>query len=143
MGERLEAERLVLDSWPILQWLKGREPVYSAFVALIDSAIVGEVQLHLSRINFGEVIYTVRKAPDIASVEGALRSFRAAPFVLHTIDDALVDEAVELKSHHGISYADAFAAALAVRLSVPLVTGDREFRKLEEDGLLELKWVGV
>ena len=143
MGERLEAERLVLDSWPILQWLKGREPVHSAFVALINRAIVGEVELHLSCINFGEVIYTVRKAPDIADVEGALRSFRAAPFVLHTTDDALVDEAVELKSHYAISYADGFAAALAVRLGVSLLTGDDEFRALEMRGLLRLKWVGA
>ena len=143
MDERLEAERLVLDSWPILQWLKGREPVYSAFVALINRVILGEVELNLSRINFGEVIYTVRKAPDIADVESALRSFRAAPFVLHTTDDALVDEAVELKSYYAISYADAFAAALAVRLGVPLVTGDDEFRALEMHGLLRLKWMGA
>ena len=59
------------------------------------------------------------------------------------VDDALVDEAADLKSRYPIAYANAFAAVPAMRLGVPLVTGDREFRRLEADGLLSLRWVGA
>jgi len=74
--------------------------------------------------------------------EEALQNFLSAPIKVPSIDDALVDEAVELKSKYSFAYADAFAAALAIRLGVPLVTGDIEFRAFELDGLLTLQWVG-
>ena len=67
---------------------------------------------------------------------------RSAQFNVHTVDVALVDEAVELESKNPFSYADAFAAARGIRLRAPLVTGDLAFRKLEAEGLLRLHWVG-
>ena len=43
------------------------------------------------------------------------------------------------KLRGGISYADCFAAALAHRESVPLLTGDREFRRVED--VIEIVWL--
>lgn len=147
MGTQLarpaEPELLVLDSWPLLEWIKGREPGRTRFVALTREAMAGRVAFHMSRINYGEAIYSIRKAPEVADVPEALRRLQGAPIDLHTADDALVDEAVELKSNYPFSFADAFAAALAIRLNAPLVTGDFEFRRLEIDGLLVLRWVGA
>jgi len=125
-----------------MEWIKLREPARTHFNLLIDSCIQGESVLEMSRINYGEVIYTIRKTPDLFDREESLRNFLSAPINVHTIDDALVDEAVELKSKYPFAYADAFAAALAIRLGVPLVTGDKEFRALEADALLTLLWVG-
>jgi hypothetical protein len=39
------------------------------------------------------------------------------------------------------SYADSFAAALARNKNASLLTGDPEFRHLEEDGFLKLTWL--
>jgi uncharacterized protein len=134
---------LVLDSWPLLEWIKGREPARTHFNSLAREAMTGRLEFHISRINYGEAIYSIHKATDIADVESALQRLRSAPICVHTVDDALVDEAVDLKSRHAFSFADAFAAALAIRLGAPLVTGDREFRSLEEHGSLQLRWVGA
>jgi predicted nucleic acid-binding protein len=142
MGAELASHRLVIDSWQVMEWIKLREPARTHFNRLIDSSIQGESVMEMSRINYGEVIYTIRKTPDIADRNEALRNFLSAPIKVHSIDDALVDEAVELKSKYPFAYADAFAAALAIRLGAPLVTGDAEYRALEADGLLTLRWVG-
>lgn len=49
------------------------------------------------------------------------------------MDRRLVQAAASLKAAHPIAYADAFAAATANMLDVPVVTGDPEFRSLEGD----------
>ncbi len=45
-------------------------------------------------------------------------------------DWSLAQAAATFKSRHKLSYADAFAAALAKQNRAHLVTGDREFRSL-------------
>jgi predicted nucleic acid-binding protein len=47
--------------------------------------------------------------------------------------------AARLKARHTISYADAFAVALAQELGAPVVTGDREFEHVES--LVEVLWL--
>jgi predicted nucleic acid-binding protein len=142
MGADLAPHRVVIDSWPVMEWIKRREPARTHFNRLIDEVVQGASVMEMTRINYGEVIYTIRKVPDLLRREEALRSFLSAPILVHSIDDALVDEAVDLKSKYPFAYADAFAAALAIRLGAPLVTGDLEFRALEADSLLALRWVG-
>ena len=126
-----------------MEWIKAREPARTHFIQLIEDVVKGLSVMEMSRINYGEVIYTIRKAPELVNREEALRNFLSAPIRVHSVDDELVDEAVNLKSTYPFSYADAFAAALAIRLGVPLMTGDLEFRALEADGLISLEWVGA
>src|SRR5260370_17786813 len=51
----------------------------------------------------------------------------------------MVLEAVYYTSRHKISYADAFAAALAKQRHAELVTGDREFPALESE--IKIHWL--
>ena len=53
---------------------------------------------------------------------------------------SLVLDAAHIKAHHPISYADAFAAALAARESAVVLTGDPEFESAQE--LVKLEWLG-
>ena len=53
---------------------------------------------------------------------------------------SLVLDAAHLKAHHPISYADAFAAALAARESAVVLTGDPEFEAVQD--LVEVGWLG-
>ena len=62
----------------------------------------------------------------------------AMPITLHGVGRKLVQRAAALKTRHPIAYADAFAAATAATLGVPLVTGDPEFHALEE--AVEIVW---
>jgi len=135
---------LLLDAWPIMEWIQGKEPAASGFAALIESAILGETRLSMSRINHGEVVYLIRKnfSPELAAK--FLNAFSNLPIVLLSVSDRLIDAAVEFKSNYRISFADAFAAAQAVELSVPLLTGDPDFLPLISDGgPLRLHWIGA
>lgn len=48
--------------------------------------------------------------------------------------------AAQLKSTGGASYADCFAAALSIRMNLPVLTGDPEFKKLETRGV-KVEWL--
>ena len=136
-------EGLVLDSWPVLEWVKGKQPAAVHMATLIEDAMNDRLTIEMSRINYGEVIYMIRKAEGVDDRGWALRTFLGAPIVVASVDDALVDEATELKSKYPIAFADAFAAALAIRRGVALATGDKDFLHLEADGLLRLRWMGA
>lgn len=57
---------------------------------------------------------------------------------LRGVDRKLVQEAAMLKARYPVAYADAFAAATARALNLPVVTGDPEFRRLETE--VEVLW---
>jgi predicted nucleic acid-binding protein len=137
-----EVSGLVLDSWPILEWLKGRAPASSIFREIIEAALEDKVSLSMSRMNYGEVVYSVMKDFPADQLDQIFKAFREIPIHFYSVDDALVDAAASLKSFHAISYADAFAAALAMRLNLPLLTGDREFLVLQQIGL-KVHWLGA
>ena len=137
----ISVPELILDAWPILEWLKGREPTTSLFREIVQDAIGDRNTLLMCRINYGEVIYSIRKSFPADRVDAALRALGEIPIRLSPVDDALVDEAVGLKAIYPISYADAFAAAFAMRSKLPLVSGDPELLNLAPAGL-QLYWVG-
>lgn len=133
---------LVLDSWPILEWLKARQPTAPLFREIVEAALTGGLVLSMSRINYGEVLYSVHKAFRISRIAQVLKAFHEIPIRFYSVDDTFVEEAAVLKSFHAISYADAFAAALAIRLDLPLLTGDKELLQLQSTGL-KMYWLGA
>ena len=55
------------------------------------------------------------------------------------VDLELAARAAWFKLRGGISYADCFAAALAHRDGLPLITGDPEFRRVED--VVRIAWL--
>lgn len=129
----------VLDSWPIIEWINGRQPATDGVAGLFSAAGVGKARVLMSAINVGEVYYFLMKQQQRTAAETWRR---AAPTLPVTIDIPSVEDiwaAAELKGRFPISYADAFAAGLAQRCRCPVVTGDPEFRSIRD---LELHWIG-
>src|ERR1019366_7685636 len=48
---------MVVDSWPVMEWLKDRQPIASQFLSLIEEARSLELELPISSINLGEIYY--------------------------------------------------------------------------------------
>jgi ribonuclease VapC len=120
----------VLDSHALLAYFEG-ETSGETVRRLLRAAQARRARLYLSLINWGELHYVVaREKGDAAAREIAAR-IEVLPITLRAVDRKLVEAAADLKAHHPIAYADAFAAATASRLGVPVVTGDPEFRALE------------
>ena len=72
----------------------------------------------------------------------ALARIKAFPLIyVDTIDDELLRGAAAFKANYPISYADSFAAAMAVMHNAVLLTGNPEFKKLEKKEGLSIEWL--
>ncbi len=70
-----------------------------------------------------------------------LSQFDKYPIEVVDVDRGLTRVAARLKGSVRIAYADCFAAALALKLNAPLVTGDPEFRKLADE--VSIHWINT
>ena len=133
----------VIDSWPILEWLLDKPLAASRFERFLDQAIDADDRLIMSRINYGEVIYSLAKPVANTRAQALPMDMQSLPITILSVDDGLVDEAAALKARYPLSYADCFAAALAIREGGAVVTRDLEFLKLRDLGVLTLEWMGA
>ncbi len=128
----------VLGSWPILEWMSGRQPATDYVVRLLSQAERGQARLLISAINLGEVYYFLQKhhSASLASAWREASLAMPASVEVPSLDD--IWQAATLKVLYPISYPGAFAAALAQKHNCPLLTGDSEFRCVEN---LALDWL--
>ncbi len=98
--------------------------------------------MQISRIIRGEIWYQVARRRGFEIYPIYQPRLETLPIEVVSVDDALVDQAAELKARFSISYADCFAAALAIRNRAPVLTGDPDFLKLQAAGVLSVHWLG-
>jgi predicted nucleic acid-binding protein len=123
----------------ILEWINGRKPADTFVASLLAEAEDGKTRLLMSAINVGEVYYFLRKQRFTGLAESWRESSRTLPVTIEVPSAEDIWHAASLKGLFPISYADAFAAALSQKYNCPLVTGDLEFRSVDQ---LELDWIG-
>ncbi len=123
--------RFVLDAWALLALLQGEEPAASRVKTLLDDAQEGDVELFISIINLGEVIYRIGKTKGGDEAWKTLDEIRRLSLVVVPATEEAVFAAVRFKICFAISYADAFAAATADGLNAILFTGDPELVQIE------------
>jgi predicted nucleic acid-binding protein len=131
----------VLDTWPVMEWLKDHALVADFFDDLIERAVRAEIILLMSIVNLGEVHYSAAKKWGPERADEILGRVRELPITVISASDEAVFAAARLKAVYPISYADAFAASLAIGRFCPLITGDEEFRLLEDAGLIKVEWL--
>jgi predicted nucleic acid-binding protein len=138
------AERLlVLDSWPVMEWLKQREPAATKFDLLIDRARAGDVKLLISSLNLGEVYYNFWSVWGESRAEEIISDLDALPVhVFHPRQEDVL-AAARLKARYQCSYADAFAVVLASEFQGLVVTGDPDFLKMRDRGTVRVEWWGI
>ena len=127
----------VLDSHAVLAYLEG-EASGAVVRNILAAAEARRARLYLSLINWGEVVYIVRREKGEVAAQEVMARIDVSPIMLRGVDRRLVQSAAALKAQHPIAYADAFAAATAQALKLPVVTGDPEFRRLERD--VQIVW---
>jgi len=132
---------IVLDSFALIGYLENE--TFSAKVEkLLKQARHGKIQIYLHALHLGEVYYiTLREqGQDLADL--AFARIKAFPLqYIDSIDDEMLRTAARLKAEYPISYADAFAASLAIIRHSALLTGDPEFRKLEKNEDISIEWL--
>jgi ribonuclease VapC len=127
----------VFDSHALLKFFQ-KEKGYEKVVRLLEEIRKTGAAKFLNVINLGEIIYsTKRDFGDQKKLE-VLANIERLGFTILEISKELVFQAAEYKAQYGISYADCFALASAIEHKATIVTGDPEFKKVEQ--LVDIFW---
>ena len=130
----------VFDSWALLAWLLD-QPAAAHIETLLQQADQGgDIQIAMSWVNVGEVYYMASRKLDATRAEEFLKRLPSLPIRLVLPRDEDIIAAAKLKATRRISYADAFAAALAQSQGAALVTGDPELQAMSDVVMVE--WIG-
>ena len=129
---------IVLDSQPVVAYFEKGEG-WESVGELLQSAAEEKIKLSMSVINWGEVYYIALREYGEEHAERVNRALKNMPIEILDVDMELTLQAARLKARGGISYADCFGAALAVRKKAELVTGDREFKAVAD--VIDIRWI--
>lgn len=127
----------VLDAWALLALLQGEEPAAGRVRQLLVEGSQHQADLLVSMVNLGEAYYRIGRRKGRAIAAETLTEMRSLPLTVVAASDDMILDAADLKMEYAISYADAFAAALAARTGATLVSGDPDFIQLT--GRIELE----
>jgi predicted nucleic acid-binding protein len=133
-----KAKALVLDTWAVIAYLED-EPSAQQIADLIATAHEEETPVYMSVVNVGEVWYTIAREISEGDANGSIKELRDLRIQFVDADWELTQEAARFKSQHKMSYADCYAAALAKSFKADLVTGDGEFKTVENQ--VKIQWV--
>lgn len=131
-------KRYVLDSYSLLAYAEnenGADEVGN----ILKKALEDKTELFLCVINWGEMYYIALREGGKERAELYKNTFARYPITIVEANKELTLQAAEYKANHKISYADAFAAALAKTKKAALVTGDKELKVLENE--IKINWI--
>ena len=129
----------VLDSFALITYFRD-EAGADKIEALLHKAAREHEPLHMTEVNYAEVQYIIIRRNGLTGWEIVADRLVALPIRFHPVTRELADIAARFKAFHPISLADAFAAALAKLENAELVTGDRDFKAVE-NGLKKIRWL--
>ena len=131
----------VLDSFALIGFLEN-EKFASRLEKLLKQARKGKTLVYLHALHLGEVYYITLREQNQNVADLACARIKSFPVrYIDIIDDELLQKAGWLKAIYPISYADAFAAAMAIIHNSSLLTGDPEFKKLEKKESISIAWL--
>jgi predicted nucleic acid-binding protein len=131
----------VLDSWALIAFFED-EPAAEQVERLLVKAEAGAHTLLLSVVNWGEVYYSTMREVSRDAAERKAKEIASLPIEIIGVDGKNLDlarQAAIYKATRKLSYADVFAAALARVRRAELVTGDLEFKEVEDE--IKIDWL--
>ncbi|MCG2787235.1 MAG: type II toxin-antitoxin system VapC family toxin [Anaerolineae bacterium] len=128
----------VLDAYALMAFFED-EPGADAVRAIIQESVEKESSLAMSVVNLGEIWYAIARSNSAEVADRYIGDIKGMGIEIVDADWALTRQAANFKARGNISYADSFAAALAVLKNAELVTGDKEFKPLE--GEIRIMWL--
>jgi len=128
----------IIDAHALMVFLE-KEPGYDKVQSILVNAAEKDNHLLMTSVNFGEVYYIVLRECGKEKVEEIEGVIKALPIDIVDADIELARDAAKFKAVKKMSYADCFAAALAKLHKGELITGDKEFKEVEED--IRINWL--
>lgn len=118
-------DKFILDTNTIIYHLSGSKQIET----LIDQTTV-----YISSISFTELLSSPKLT---AKEEKVVRQYLASVHVVHT-NEFIVNEAALFRRKYKLKLADAFIAATATYLDLPLVTFDTDFHTIDNIKIIKL-----
>ena len=131
-------KRYVLDSYSLITFFEN-EAGAQRVEEILNKMLIGKAKGYLCIVNWGEIYYITLREQGGEAAEMVIRQIRKFPLHLMDVDRELTYQAAKLKGKYPLAYADCFAAALSMKLKATLVTGDQEFKKLQD--FLSIDWI--
>lgn len=128
----------VLDSYALMAFFED-EPGADFVRGLIQKAVESNTSLLMSIVNLGEVWYSIARTNTPETADQYVHEIKGMGIEIVDIDWTLTRQAAAFKINGSISYADCFAAALAKLRKAELITGDKEFKVLQDE--IKISWV--
>jgi predicted nucleic acid-binding protein len=128
----------VLDSFALITYFRD-EPGAEMMEELLVSAGKKDSPLLMTDVNYAEVKYSIVKKDGAEAWAEAAKVLQGLPIDFHSTSRALADTAADFKARFKMSLADAFAAAMAKERKAELVTGDPEFKPLDNE--ITIRWL--
>ena len=128
----------VLDSYALMAFFED-EPGADFVRGLIQKVVESDTSLLMSVVNLGEVWYSITRTDSPETADQYIHEIKGMGIEIVGIDWTLTRQAAAFKVNGNISYADCFAAALAKLRKADLITGDKEFKVLQEE--IKISWI--
>src|SRR5271168_2951609 len=119
--------RYVLDANALVALFEDRPGAAAKVERLLVQALSEEEPLLMSAVSWGEVFYVAWRRHGETSAREVESRLKEMPIAVIAADRDRASRAAALKQKHRLSYADAFAAELALQSGAWLVTADPEF----------------
>ncbi|MBU0479664.1 MAG: type II toxin-antitoxin system VapC family toxin [Proteobacteria bacterium] len=128
----------VFDSYAILAFLED-EPCAGMVEKALREVLQGKARGALCMINWGEIYYIVMREQGVEKAGEVVALLDQYPLELISADRGLTLAAATFKGKYKVAYADCFAAALGQQLNATVLTGDPEFKQLENE--VKILWL--
>jgi ribonuclease VapC len=131
-------KRYVLDSYALIAYFEGEKGAETV-AGIFKDALADKAEVFLCVVNWGEMYYIALREGGEDKAELYKLTLAKYPITIIEANKELTLQAARYKAFHKISYADAYATALAKLRKAELVTGDKEFKSLEKE--ITINWI--
>jgi ribonuclease VapC len=128
----------VFDTFAVIALVQD-EPGAEQVECLLAAGGAGGAAIHMCSVNVAEVLYTLWRRGDELSARAKVTDLTLAGIQTHDATLRLSLQAGALKAQYPMALGDCFAAALAQHLDATLVTGDPEFKHVED--VVRIEWL--
>jgi predicted nucleic acid-binding protein len=134
-------KKIVFDTHALITFFR-KETKYEMIKNLLVKVANNELESFMCSVNVGELYYMMIRKGNTGMANDAVAALKLFPIHFTDADFTHCLEAAALKAKYKLSYADAFAAALAIKKDAELITGDPEFKALISEKNFKLKFIG-
>ncbi len=131
-------KRYVLDSYAILTYLK-EEPGSKKIRKALWDASAKKHTLFMNYINLGEVYYIIYRETGAAFADQIITMVKHFPINFVGVRESNAIIAGRIKAENKLSYADAYVVGTALNKKAIVLTGDKEFKTVED--IVAVEWL--